>query len=112
MHLLKLPVQERCRKGFAVVADEIRGLSMGTPEFTSSRIIGALGSLEETSNKMTRSVTEILNLVQQTLEKLTKVNESVGKITSDSGNRLKWHPGSGFCHEGKWEASNETWWII
>ena len=70
-------------KGFAVVADEIRGLSMGTQN-SSSRIIGALGSLEETSNKMTRSVTEILNLVQQTLEKLTKVNESVGKITSDS----------------------------
>ncbi len=70
-------------KGFAVVADEIRGLSMGTQN-SSSRIIGALGNLEETSNKMTRSVTEILNLVQQTLEKLTKVNESVGKITSDS----------------------------
>lgn len=70
-------------RGFAVVADEIRGLSMGTQN-SSSRIIGALGNLEETSNKMTYSITEIIKLIQQTLEKLTNVNESVGKITSDS----------------------------
>ena len=70
-------------KGFAVVADEIRNLSMGT-QTSSSSIMESLSHLETTSEKMTNSITMILNLINETLEKMTKVNESVGAITEDS----------------------------
>ncbi len=77
-------------KGFAVVADEIRGLSMGTSRISSSRIIGALGSLEETSNKMTQfCYRDFKSGSAETLEKLTKVNESVGKSPSDSEEQIE-----------------------
>ena len=78
-------------KGFAVVADEIRNLSMGTQN-SSSRILGALGNLEETSDKMTVSITKTLDLINTTLDKVTQVNESVNRITEDSeqlGNNIK-----------------------
>jgi len=70
-------------KGFAVVADEIRNLSMGTQN-SSNSILGALGHLEDTSDKMTESITTILNLIQETLEKMKQVNTSVGSIAADS----------------------------
>lgn len=70
-------------KGFAVVADEIRDLSMGTKQ-SSNSIMEALQHLENTSDKMTESVTTILNLIAETLEKMKSVNESVLTITEDS----------------------------
>ena len=70
-------------KGFAVVADEIRDLSMGT-KTSSERILGALANLEETSQKMTDSITQTMELIRVTLEKITQVNESVTRITEDS----------------------------
>ena len=70
-------------KGFAVVADEIRNLSMGTQN-SSTSIMGALNHLEETSDKMTESIKEILGLIAQTLTKMESVNTSVGLISDDS----------------------------
>lgn len=70
-------------RGFAVVADEIRNLSMGTQN-SSNSILTALGHLEETSGRMTTSITEILEQVQITLKKVEKVNGSVASITKDS----------------------------
>ena len=70
-------------KGFAVVADEIRDLSMGTQN-SSSSIMGALQHLEDTSDKMTESITTILKLIQETLEGMKTVNESVSVIARDS----------------------------
>lgn len=78
-------------KGFAVVADEIRNLSMGTQN-SSSSIMEALHHLEDTSDKMTDSITMILRLISETLNKMTAVNESVGIITEDSkqlGNEIQ-----------------------
>lgn len=70
-------------KGFAVVADEIRNLSMGTQN-SSNSIMEALQHLENTSDKMTQSITTILNLISETLEKMTAVNDSVGFISDES----------------------------
>lgn len=70
-------------RGFAVVADEIRDLSMGTQN-SSSRILSALGHLEETSEKMTQSITQTLKLIQITMEKVAQVDKSVTKITTDA----------------------------
>ncbi len=70
-------------KGFAVVADEIRNLSMGT-QSSSTRILDALGHLEMTSEKMTDSITKTLELIQETLDKVIQVNQSVNQITEDT----------------------------
>lgn len=70
-------------KGFAVVADEIRNLSMGTQQ-SSTSIMEALKLLEETSDKMTESVTTIMKLIMESLETMKTVNESVGLIADDS----------------------------
>lgn len=70
-------------KGFAVVADEIRSLSMGT-KTSSSSIMEALKLLEDTSEKMTESITQILGLIVNTLETIQSVNTSVGLIADDS----------------------------
>ncbi|MBQ8279105.1 MAG: PilZ domain-containing protein [Roseburia sp.] len=70
-------------KGFAVVADEIRNLSMGTQN-SSNSIMEALRLLEDTSGKMTESITEILALIAKTLEAMESVNSSVGMIATDS----------------------------
>lgn len=70
-------------KGFAVVADEIRNLSMGTQN-SSGSIMEALNLLEETSDKMTESITTILGLISETLEAMQSVNDSVGMIAEDS----------------------------
>lgn len=78
-------------KGFAVVADEIRNLSMGTQN-SSSSIMEALQHLENTSEKMTESITTILKLIYETLEKMKTVNASVTTITEDSkqlGNEIQ-----------------------
>lgn len=70
-------------RGFAVVADEIRNLSSGT-QVSSNSIMGALGHLEETSDKMTCAITKTLELIAVTLEKVGTVNKSVQSITNDS----------------------------
>ena len=70
-------------KGFAVVADEIRGLSTGTQE-SSSRIMAALGHLEETSGKMLESIEETVGLIQLCMDKVAHVNKSVTDITNDA----------------------------
>ena len=70
-------------RGFAVVADEIRNLSTETQN-SSSQIMSALGHLEETSEKMTQSIIQTLELIQLTMEKVTQVNQSVTRITTDS----------------------------
>ena len=70
-------------KGFAVVADEIRNLSMGT-QTSSNSIMEALTMLEDTSGKMTESITTILELIAETLETMKDVSTSVGVIANDS----------------------------
>lgn len=70
-------------KGFAVVADEIRNLSEGT-KTSSNSIMSALENLEQTSEKMTESITKTLMLINKTLENVLVVNESVNNITDDS----------------------------
>lgn len=70
-------------KGFAVVADEIRNLSMGT-QTSSNSIMDALKLLEETSDKMTESITIILTLISETLTTMQTVNASVSMIADDS----------------------------
>ena len=70
-------------KGFAVVADEIRDLSTGTKE-SSDSIMEALSLLEETSHKMTESISTILSLISENLVRMQNVNESVDSIAEDS----------------------------
>ena len=72
-------------KGFAVVADEIRELSVGTQD-SSSRILGALDRLEETSQKMMASITKTIAIINETHTKIEKVSASVTQITEDSIN--------------------------
>ena len=70
-------------KGFAVVADEIRNLSLGT-QASSSSIMQALQLLEETSEKMTESISAIVELIEASLGTIQMVNSSVGMIAEDS----------------------------
>ena len=70
-------------RGFAVVADQIRVLSTET-QTSSGQIRDALTRLSETSAKMTSAVEQTLELIQQSLEKVTLTNKSVEKITTDS----------------------------
>lgn len=70
-------------KGFAVVADEIRDLSTGTQN-SSMSIMEALNLLEETSENMTESITMILSLITESLQRIQSVNESVGAIAAES----------------------------
>ncbi len=70
-------------KGFAVVADEIRELSAGT-QSSSMSIMEALGSLKETAENMTESITTILSLISESLQRILSVNESVGTIATGS----------------------------
>lgn len=70
-------------RGFAVVADEIRNLSTGT-QTSSTSIMEALNHLEDTSAKMTESISIILRLISESLVKMQTVNESVGNIAEDS----------------------------
>lgn len=70
-------------KGFAVVAEEIRELSEGT-QVSSGSIREALQKLEQTSTRMTKSITQTIKLIVTTLENVTVVNDSVTAITDDS----------------------------
>lgn len=70
-------------KGFAVVAEEIRNLSLGT-QSSSSSIMQALRLLEETSDKMTESITTIMKLIEDSLGTIQSVNASVSIIAEDS----------------------------
>lgn len=70
-------------KGFAVVANQIQELSMGTKN-SSGQIRTALEHLEETSQKMTQSITRTLELIQTASEKVSQVHDSVTRITDDS----------------------------
>ena len=71
-------------KGFAVVADEIRDLSMGT-QTSSGSILSSLRTLEDTSGKMTESITEMLEQIAVTQQKVTQVDLSVASISKESG---------------------------
>ena len=78
-------------RGFAVVADEIRELSNGTQN-SSGRIMEALSKLEETSEKMMKSIGKTIELIQLNMEKVSNVNRSVTDITNDAislGNNIK-----------------------
>ena len=70
-------------RGFAVVAEEIRNLSIGTQQ-SSEKIMEALNLLENTSEKMTESITLILRLISENLERMQSVNESVSNIAEDA----------------------------
>ncbi len=70
-------------KGFAVVADEIRDLSMGTKN-SSNSIMNALNHLEETAEKMTDSITKILQLITDAQGMVSHVDESVASISNES----------------------------
>ncbi len=70
-------------RGFAVVANEIRELSFGT-QTSSGRIMEALSHLEETSEKMLRSIEETIKLIQLNMDKVAIVNRSVTDITNDA----------------------------
>lgn len=70
-------------KGFAVVADEIRDLSMGTKN-SSNSILAALSHLEETADKMTGSITKILQLITDAQGMVAHVDESVASISNES----------------------------
>lgn len=78
-------------RGFAVVAEEIRNLSIGTQQ-SSEKIMEALQLLQDTSEKMTESVTVILGLIADNLERMQSVNESVSTIAEDAshlGNEIQ-----------------------
>lgn len=66
-------------RGFAVVAEEIRNLSIGT-QTSSEKIMDALKLLEQTSEKMTQSITVILGLINENLDRMQSVNMSVTTI--------------------------------
>ena len=70
-------------KGFAVVADEIRSLSMGTQQ-SSDGIMAALEHLEGTSASLTKAITDILKLIEITLEKMKQIERSVTGISADT----------------------------
>ena len=70
-------------KGFAVVADQIRALSTETNS-SSGQIRLSLKHLEETSDRMTASMKETLELIQLTLDKVTTAGSNVTKIADDT----------------------------
>lgn len=70
-------------KGFAVVAEEIRKLSNITKD-SSSSIFHSLQSLEQTSDKVIESVTQITQSITDSLEKVGQVNTSVTEIAADT----------------------------
>lgn len=71
-------------RGFAVVAEQIRVLSTET-QTSSGQIQEALEHLEKTSAHMTEAIQKTLELIQLSLEKVNQTNQSVEKITADSG---------------------------
>ncbi|MCQ2507134.1 MAG: methyl-accepting chemotaxis protein [Lachnospiraceae bacterium] len=71
-------------KSFSVVAEQIRQLSMGTKN-SSERIMNALTQLEETSQKMTTSISDMLVNISTTIEKLDIADSKVIDIASQTG---------------------------
>lgn len=65
------------------MAEQIRKLSEET-QTSSGSIKDALSKLEQTSERMTKSITETLKLIAANLENVNLVNESVNAITDDS----------------------------
>ena len=61
------------------MADEIRELSLGTQK-SSSGSMEALQSLEATSDKMTESITTILQLISETRSAMQAVNSNGGAM--------------------------------
>lgn len=70
-------------RGFSVVADEIRDLSSGT-QTSSESIMDALHHLEETSDKMIKSVSKTLELIEDAAQGVNEVAQSVALISNDS----------------------------
>lgn len=70
-------------KGFAVVAEEIRQLSEETQD-SSGSIRSALRKLEETSERMTKSIEETLEIIKTNQENVTLADDRVNAITEDS----------------------------
>lgn len=70
-------------KGFAVVAEQIRQLSTDT-KTSSERIMDALGNLQETSEKMTSSITQTLELIQELLTSMAGISTNVSQIATDA----------------------------
>lgn len=70
-------------KGFAVVAEQIQTLSTET-KLSSGQIWQALHHLEETSDKMTASMEETLQLIQLTSDKVTLAGKNITQIASDA----------------------------
>lgn len=70
-------------KGFAVVAEQIRQLSTDTKD-SSERIMDALGNLQETSEKMTSSITQTLELIQELLTSIAGISTNVSQIATDA----------------------------
>ena len=70
-------------RGFAVVAEQIRQLSTDTKS-SSEQIMGALGNLQETSEKMTSSITQTLTLIQELLTSMAGISSNVSQIATDS----------------------------
>ncbi len=70
-------------KGFAVVAEEIRKLSNITKD-SSASIYTALQSLEQTSDKVVKSVDDITQSISESLTKVNQVNMSVIGISEDT----------------------------
>lgn len=70
-------------RGFAVVAEQIRQLSMDT-QVSSDRIMNALANLQKTSGKMTESITQTLELIQELLQSMTGISENVSRIATDA----------------------------
>ena len=71
-------------RGFAVVAEQIRVLSTET-QASSGQIQEALEHLEKTSAHMTEAIQKTLELIQLSFDKVNQTNQSVEKITADSG---------------------------
>lgn len=70
-------------RGFAVVAEQIRQLSTDTKS-SSERIMDALNNLQETSEKMTSSITQTLELIQELLTSMAGISTNVSQIATDA----------------------------
>lgn len=70
-------------RGFAVVAEQIRQLSTDT-KTSSERIMDALSNLQETSEKMTSSITQTLELIQELLTSMAGISTNVSQIATDA----------------------------
>ena len=70
-------------RGFSVVANEIRSLSEDTKS-SSDSIMTALNRLEDTSAKMTESISKTISLISEVMIQVEAVGNSVAVIAEDS----------------------------